>query len=105
MNGEVHKQWTRDWMHISHSFTNLLRWYRCRWIGDGQMIACDTGGWFPLKRLVGQGFSNRQANLDAIINIVDHDDRSRFQISAEVDQWGNVYDYFAIRAVSGHGIP
>ncbi len=64
------------------------------------MIACDTGGWFPLKEIVDQ-----RATMEAVINIVDHDDRGRFQISAEVDKWGNIYDYFAIRAVSGHGIP
>ncbi len=40
-----------------------------------------------------------------LLNIVHDDIKGRFQICAEVDKKGYIHDYFAVRAVSGHGIP
>ncbi len=43
--------------------------------------------------------------MELLLHTICHDEKGRFQIAGEVDQKGFLYDYFAIRAVSGHGIP
>ncbi len=40
-----------------------------------------------------------------LLNIINHDKKGRFQICREFDQRGNLFSFFAVRAVSGHGIP
>ncbi|MCP4189323.1 MAG: RNA 2'-phosphotransferase, partial [Planctomycetaceae bacterium] len=68
-------------------------------------VAYDTGGWFPIEELLGRSLGRNTTRIAMRLNIVARDDKGRFQISALVDSWGNLFDYFAIRAVSGHGIP
>ncbi len=58
-----------------------------------------------MHRIRDKYYGEIQATMQAIRNIVANDDKGRFQICGEVNEQGIIYDYFAIRACSGHGIP
>ncbi|MCP4193844.1 MAG: RNA 2'-phosphotransferase, partial [Planctomycetaceae bacterium] len=92
------------WDPVSRVFTSMLRWDGCM-KGRRYEMPCDTGGWFPLQLLCGQNFGGVFVDLALVLNIVANDDKGRFQVCAEVNREGTIYDYFAIRACSGHGIP
>ncbi len=101
-------KWTprqNGWNPASRALTNMLRFEGCKWKRHTRAIPCDTGGWFPIKDILGRNLGGLTANMGLLLNLVYHDEKGRFQIAGEVDQQDFVYDYFAIRATSGHGIP
>ncbi len=83
----------------------MLRFEGCKRRRHAWGIPCDTDGWFPIKEILGKSLGGLTANMSLLLSLVSHDEKGRFQISGEFDQRGYLYDYFGIRAVSGHGIP
>ncbi|MCP4192303.1 MAG: RNA 2'-phosphotransferase, partial [Planctomycetaceae bacterium] len=92
------------WDPVSRVLTKMLRWDGCV-KGRRNTIPCDAGGWFPLQLIEKLDLGGMSATMQLILNIVANDQKGRFQVCAEVTESGRIYDYFAIRAVSGHGIP
>ncbi|MCP4189052.1 MAG: RNA 2'-phosphotransferase, partial [Planctomycetaceae bacterium] len=92
------------WDPVSRVLTKMLRWDGCV-KGRRHSIPCDTGGWFPLQLIQQRDIGGMTATMQLILNIVANDQKGRFEVWAEVNERGRMYDYFAIRAVSAHGIP
>ncbi|MCP4193321.1 MAG: RNA 2'-phosphotransferase, partial [Planctomycetaceae bacterium] len=105
VRGTTQRYWDRNWMESAFALTVFTRYKGCRKKTRELPVACDTGGWFPIEEVLGRSLGRNTANIEMLLNIVARDDKGRFQVSALVDSWGNLFDYFAIRAVSGHGIP
>ncbi|MCP4194293.1 MAG: RNA 2'-phosphotransferase, partial [Planctomycetaceae bacterium] len=105
VRGTTERYWDRNWTESAFALTVFTRYKGCKKKMRELPIACDTGGWFPIEELLGRSMGRNTISIAMLLNIVARDDKGRFQISALVDSWGNLFDYFAVRSVSGHGIP
>ncbi len=79
----------------------MLRWTGYDVQVTGNPVPCDAGGWYPISALVKSAVAGFDMTMEALINVVYHDDKQRFQVAAEIDSRGAVATYFAVRASSG----